>query len=306
MIDHTRVEFKTIDRVTLRADFFKAAGARTPCIVRTQGLCLLKEHYIQDHARKFVEAGISALVYDHRGYGSSDGIPQHETNPLQQAEDYHDAVTAAMRLLDVDPARIAIWGIGHSGGAAMIAAASEPRVKAVILNMPFQSGAYDASAFPTGLIHRAWGDREAQVHSGDPRPSYVKLWPDSLASARGEDGEPTFLTGEVVWNFISGAVKRSQAAGTPWENKLTLQSFYRLSRVEPRLYLPRIAPEKLLYVAASEDPITGSLETHRAAFATTQPGAEFAVVKPDHLGTYFGQAFDDSLSVQVDFLKRKL
>jgi uncharacterized protein len=306
MTDRTRVEFKTIDGVTLRGDFFKAKGDRTPCIVMTQGLCLLKEHYIQDHARKFVEAGISALVYDHRGYGSSDGTPRHETNPFQQAEDYHDAITSAISLQNVDAAQIAIWGIGHSGGAAMIAAASEPRVKAVILNMPFQSGAYDANGFPSGLLNKVWGDREAQVRSGDPRSSYVKLWPDSLANARGEEGERTFLTGEVAWKFISGAIKRSQAAGTPWENKLTLQSFYHLSRAEPRDYLPRIAPEKLLYIAAAEDPITGPLETHRAIFATAQPGAEFAVVKPDHLGTYFGQAFDGALSIQVDFLTRKL
>jgi alpha-beta hydrolase superfamily lysophospholipase len=36
-----------------------------------QGLSLLKEHYIKETARRFQEAGISALVYDHGGYGSS-------------------------------------------------------------------------------------------------------------------------------------------------------------------------------------------------------------------------------------------
>src|SRR6201996_4414463 len=174
MADHTRVEFKTIDGTSLRGDFFAANGNRTPCVVMTQGLSLLKEHYIHDHARKFVAAGFSALIYDHRGYGSSDGFPRHETNPLQQAEDYHDAVTAAMNLPGVDPSRIAIWGVGHSGGAAMIAAASEPRVKAIILNMPFQSGAYDAKAFPAGLLDDVWADREEQTASGNPEPTYIK------------------------------------------------------------------------------------------------------------------------------------
>src|SRR5262245_20887664 len=172
----------------------------------------------------------------------------------------------------------------------MIAAASEPRVKAIILNMPFQSGAYDAKGFPAGLLENVWQDREKQTRSGDPKPTYVKLWPDSLANARGEEGERAFLTGEVVWNFISGGVKRSQAAGTPWENKFTLQSFYHLARVEPRLYLPFIAPEKLLYIAAEQDPVTGTLETHRANLATVRPGAEFAVVKPDHLATRVPEA----------------
>ena len=103
MTDYTRVEFKTIDGVILRGDFFPAADTEAPCVVMTQGLSLLKEHYIHDHARRFVAAGVAALVYDHRGYGSSDGFPRHETNPLQQAEDYHDAVTAAMTLPNVAP-----------------------------------------------------------------------------------------------------------------------------------------------------------------------------------------------------------
>src|ERR1700743_1126994 len=226
MSDHSRVEFKTVDGVTLRGDYFPTATPNAPCIVMTQGLCLLKEHYIQDHARKFVEAGISALVYDHRGYGSSDGTPRHETNPCQQAEDYHDAITSAISLQNVDAAQIAIWGIGHSGGAAMIAAASEPRVKAIILNMPFQSGAYDAQGFPAGRLDGVWKDRAAQTRSNDPKPVYVQLWPHSLENARGQSGERTFLTGEVPFKFISDAVKLSEAAGTPWENKITLQSFH--------------------------------------------------------------------------------
>jgi alpha-beta hydrolase superfamily lysophospholipase len=40
-----------------------------------QGLSLLKEHHVEDTARRFQEAGISALVYDHRGYGSVGGHP---------------------------------------------------------------------------------------------------------------------------------------------------------------------------------------------------------------------------------------
>jgi dienelactone hydrolase len=306
MTDHVRVEFKTIDGITLRGDFFQAKDQDAPCIVMTQGICLLKEHYLPNHARKFVEAGFSALVYDHRNYGSSDGLPRHETNTLHQGEDYHDAVTAAMSLPGVDRTRVAIWGIGHGGGAATVAAASEPRIKAVVLNMPFRSGAYDVNLFPPGLMDIVWKDRESQTASGNLDPTYIKVWPDSLANARGEEGERTFMTNEAAWRFIEGALEQSRAAGTPWENKMTLQTFHHLSKVEPRLYVPQIAPEKLLYVAAEKDPLTGTLAEHRAAFATAQPGAEFVVVKPDHLSTYFGEPFEQSLAVQIEFLKRKL
>lgn len=305
MKDYTRVEFKTIDNVRLRGDFFKAAGDGVPCIVMTQGLSLLKEHYLQNYARKFVEAGFSCLVYDHRGFGSSDGSPRHETNTMQQAADYHDAITAAMSLSGVDRNKIGLWGIGHSGGAAMIAAADEPRVAAIVLNMPFQSGAYDTANFPPGLLQKVWQDREVQTASANPQPTYVPLWPTSRANARGEEGERTFLTSEPALDFITRGVEMSNAAGTPWENHFTLQSFFHLTSVEPRNYLPKIDPTKLLYIAAEQDPITGTLEEHRVNFGTVRPGAEFAVVKPDHLATYHGKPFEEMIAVQVDFLRRK-
>ncbi len=306
MTNFKRIAFKTLDGTTLRGNFFRAEGDKTPALVMAQGLTLLKEHYIDDIARRFQAEGISVLAYDHRGYGSSDGLPRHETDPAQQAEDYHDAVTAIMSQPGVDPSRVAIWGIGHSGGASMIAAGDDPRVKVVILNMPFTSGALDAASFPRGILEKAWRDREATVASSNPTTTYVKIWPHSLANALGQDGEQTFLTGEDAWNFISGGLERSAAAGTPWENKMSLQSFYHIAKAEPRDFISKIAPRPLLNLAAEQDPLTGPPEGHRKVFGNAGENAEFAIVKPHHLATYFGDAFDASVAVQLDFLRRKL
>lgn len=307
MSDSKRIAFKTFDGTILRGDFFQAKGENTPVIVMTQGLTLLKEHYIQDTARRFQEAGISALVYDHRGYGSSDGMPRHETNPLQQGEDYHDAVTAAMSQPGVDPSRVAIWGIGHSGGAALIAAGNnDPRIKVAIIHMPFMSGAMDAAKFPAGLLDKAWDERHVAASEENHKPEYIKLWPHSLDNALGQDGPQTFLTGKEAWEFISGGLERSGAAGTPWENKMTLQSFYHISKAEPRNYIARVAPRPMLYIAAEEDPITAPLEEHKKVFANAGANAEFTVLKPHHLGTYFGEAFEANVAVQLEFLNRVL
>ena len=34
------------------------------------------------------------------------------------------------------------------------------------------------------------------------------------------------------------------------------------------------------------------------------PNAEFWAVKPDHLATYYGEAFENSVDIQIRFLKR--
>lgn len=304
MVDFERVSFQTVDGVTLRGDFFQAEGDEVGVIVMTQGLTLLKEHYIEDTAMRFRAGGFSVLVYDHRGYGSSDGHPRHETNPSQQAEDYHDAVTAAATLPGVDPKRIAVWGIGHSGGAVMLSAGDDPRLKAAILNMPFMSGKIDAKAFPPGTLDRAWRDREAKTAAKDMSPTYVQVWPDSIENARGAGKQP-FLAGEVPYNFIMGGLERSKAAGTPWENRMTLQSFYHIARVEPQDHAAKITCPTL-YLAAAEDPLTAPLEIQRRTFERIGPNAEFKVLEPHHIATYFGEPFEKAVAVQLEFLNRVL
>ena len=95
MAKSKRVEFKTSEGIILRGDFYQANGDKRPIVIMTAGLTLTNEHNIGAMAEKFQEGGISALAFDYRCWGSSDGTPRQEANLLQEAEDYRDAVTAA-------------------------------------------------------------------------------------------------------------------------------------------------------------------------------------------------------------------
>jgi hypothetical protein len=48
------------------------------------------------------------------------------------------------------------------------------------------------------------------------------------------------------------------------------------------------------------------LEEHQAVFAHTGANAEFAIVKPDHLATYFGEPFKASVAIQCKFVTTAL
>jgi hypothetical protein len=133
----------------------------------------------------------------------------------------------------VDHTRIGIWGVGHSGGASMIAPADDLRIKVAILNMPYTSGQRDTAGFPAGGLDEAWKSREEQSRNPKQEQAYIPVWDDSLdqSKATGEaalsrDGRTVWLHGEEAYNFISGGIARSNKAGTAWENKITLQSLY--------------------------------------------------------------------------------
>ena len=277
-------------------------------------LTLLKECYIDDTAKQFQQAGFAALVYDHRGWGSSEGKAQNETNPIQQAEDYHDAVSFARRMAPaIDPSRIGIWGIGHSGGASMIAAGDDPRIKVTILNMPFTSGKRDAMDFPPEGLEEALQEREDQTATLGKPQSYIPVWDDSLEQAKAsgkralsKGGRVVWLHGEEPYKFISGGVKRSRDAGTTWENKITLQSLYYINKVEPEDHIHKIAPRSFLYLAASSDILTGPLENHKRVFArASNPNAVFVSLDDDHIGNYF-RNFQQSIQAQIEYLKENL
>jgi dipeptidyl aminopeptidase/acylaminoacyl peptidase len=117
---------------------------------------------------------------------------------MQQAEDYHDAVVFARSLPGIDKSRVAIWGIGHSAGASMIAAGDDPFVKAVVLVMPFTSGAYDAANYPPGVMERVWVEREARLLGKREGETYVPVWDNSKESVLQDRGQ-TLLHGEVAY-----------------------------------------------------------------------------------------------------------
>lgn len=246
------------------------------------------------------------MIYDHRSWGSSDGLPRAEYNMWRQAEDYNDAVTYVKTLKDeVDADKVMIWGIGHSGGIAIIAAADNPNIAGVIIVAPMISGSNDVQNFSPEIMQTAWKDRVENVGNHTSEPTYSQLWPVDKTMALAKDGTQSILNGEQIWDFASGCEQRSNVAGTEWSKKITAQSFYHISRVEPEDYIHRIAPRPLLYLVAATDVLTGTVERHREMFARAGQPKEFGVIDEHHLATYMyeNKAFEDSAAKQISWVK---
>ena len=180
----------------------------------------------------------------------------------------------------------------------MVATALDPRVKAAVLVMPFTSGASDGTSFPWSAI---WANRET-LH-----PEHVAPWPTSLKSALDHS---TVLSGKDVWEFIEPSRERTRQRknGQEMRNALTLQSFYHISRINPRDWIHRIAPRPVLYLAATVDGLTGPIENHREVFGQIPAGGvkEFYVMNYPHLSNYFGEAFEKNAEKQVKWLTENL
>ena len=129
--------FFTSGGVLCAADLYQPDGANepTPCLVLGHGFSGTKG-LARVYAEEFAAAGLAVLVFDYRHFGASDGEPRQIVDVDKQRADYHAAVHNARTRPGIDPDRIALWGTSLSGGHVLAVAAADPRIAAVVAQVP--------------------------------------------------------------------------------------------------------------------------------------------------------------------------
>jgi alpha-beta hydrolase superfamily lysophospholipase len=107
-----------------------------PLIVMAHGLTGTRRDRLGPFAERFANAGVAALVFDHRGFGDSTGEPD-DVDPALQLEDWRAAIAYARSVPRVDAGRIATFGSSLGGGNALAAAAEDSAIAAAISQVPF-------------------------------------------------------------------------------------------------------------------------------------------------------------------------
>lgn len=297
----TDIEFKTTDGVTLRGWFYRPAADATtgplPCIVLVHGFAGLKEMDLDAFADRFSSTlPVNCLVYDNRGYGSSDTGPDQplrEVLPDQQVSDMADAITYAQsRTADVDAARIAIWGSSYAGGHVLRLAAIDKRVKTVLSQVACVDGYATFqrlvradfavgmdTAFTADRIARAAGADAARVPvmDEDPLKASVLPTPDSYV-------------------FFSEWAKKG------WINDCTLRSVEAFRSYNPAADIHRISPTPLLMTVAANDVLTPTDLALEAYSRAREPKA-LHIIPGGHFDAYLGPNFERNVSRQIAFLK---
>ncbi|GAB1818644.1 alpha/beta hydrolase [Herbidospora sp. RD11066] len=135
------VEFVS-DGTVVRGWLYRPDGATAdvPAVVLAGGWCYVRELVMPYYAEAFARAGIAALVFDYRNLGVSDGEPRQHLDPRAQIRDYQAALSFLERADGIDPERLGAWGISYSGGHVLVLAATDPRVRAVVSQIPVVDG----------------------------------------------------------------------------------------------------------------------------------------------------------------------
>jgi hypothetical protein len=298
------VEFPGFGGVTLRGWLYRPArgASSAPAIVMAHGFSATRHMALAGFAEVFRAAGIAALVYDHRNLGDSDGEPRQEINPWTQSRDYRYALTWLAAQPGIDPDRLAIWGSSFSGGEVLVVGAVDPRVKAVIANVPFAGLIEDPSAPLDGpfAAMRAALEDESGTGPADSTDAPIGPLPVIIASGA-EPGGRAFLPQPESTEWFEEA----GGPGSAWENTFTLRGMTSAPAFVPAVAVPFIAPRALLMVVASGDRVAPA-ELALTAYELARDPKQLELIDGDHFVPYSGAAMEHAAIVMRDFLLEHL
>ena len=265
-------------------------AAPAPCVVMAHGFSATRDDALPAYAEAFAGAGLAALVFDYRHFGSSSGEPRQLLDIGRQQADYRAAVGFARRTPGIDPDRIALWGSSFSGGHVVAVAAGDPRIAAVVAQAPFTDAIPTLAVVPPRNALRGTLEGLADLVGsllGRP-PRYIP--------AVGPPGSFAVMTApEAVPGFAAIA-----PYGSRWEN-----------RVAARIMLGIAAYRPIRHAAALRMPLqVGVCDADETtppapavALAERAPRGELVRYPYGHFGIYEDPQVKED---QVAFLSRHL
>jgi alpha-beta hydrolase superfamily lysophospholipase len=117
------------------------ADELVPAVVQGPGWLGLRDAKLyQPYHDGLLAAGFAVFTLDYRGFGDSEGDASF-LDPRFQVEDIRSAVTYLETRAEIDPRRIGAFGSGGTGGGnAVMAAGLDPRIRAVVSQVPIADG----------------------------------------------------------------------------------------------------------------------------------------------------------------------
>ena len=293
-IERTKVRFESAG-VELVGYLHRLADTRgrLPIVVMGHGFSGTQDRLF-GNAERFAESGVSALTFDYRSFGESGGEPRQLVGIEDQLEDWRAAIRFARGLEGVDPERIALWGSSLGGGHVVSIAAEDPRIAAVVAQIPF-------NGFPR------------RVEGRSPLDTLKLLWAMGVDAARGRLGlSPRYIPmvgepGEVAVTATSQAQEHKANFGETedslWRNEIAPRGLFGMMRYRPGRVAHRLAMPLLVCIAESD---RETPEATTRQIAERAPRGELIRYPGSHFDSYREPVRGLVLADQIAFLHKHL
>ncbi|KAL2846705.1 Alpha/Beta hydrolase protein [Aspergillus pseudoustus] len=238
-----------------------------------EGFILLAKDQANDI---FNQMGYTCAVFDYRYNGESEGLPRGLIDWHQQQEDWKSAIIYTRQLENVDPDQVGLFGTSFSGGHVIQLAASDKRVKAVII-----AAAPKLAAL--GLLDTLFGL--------DKRPITVPL--------TGKPGEAALMNDPDVLRTFPQLIPD----GHLFQANIPARLVLRLLFLKPGSYASGVkAP--ILFSIYGKDSVAPARPT--VAYAKPATRGVIKWYNVGHFEIYYGEAFERAMQDYKQFIQECL
>lgn len=295
MADRQKVSFVSGDTTCAGYLYLPASVASpTPCVVLAHGFSGTMDRLFV-HAERFASAGLAALVFDYRSFGESGGEPRQNVDLTGQQDDLRAAVASARDHGDIDANKVALWGNSLGGAHAISVAAHDPRIAAVVAQVPF-------NGFP----------RRTERSAGATLRLFAAMVWDAV---RGRLGWSPFYIPMIGTSDELAAVATTEAqrhlqmltgggGQTLWRNQVAPRGLLQMLRYRPAEDAARLQMPLLVCIATDDRETPAALARQLAQRA---PHGEVQEYPATHFDFYTDPATRDrAFADQVAFLNGHL
>ncbi|MGF2733751.1 alpha/beta hydrolase [Marinobacter sp. DUT-1] len=272
-----------------------AGSSNLPCIVMAHGFGLTHASGLAPFKEAFCKAGYAVFAFDYRHFGESDGQPRQALSPRKEVADWLAALNFARQVERIDGSRICLWGTSFSGGLVIAAAAQDGNVRCIISQCPMMDGL----ASLLGVVGYA-GIMQAMRLTWHGTVDWIRrglgMSPRYIASA-GRPGELGMMTAEDCQEgyvpLLAENASNYVAAGVSYTIPL-----FRPTRLASKVTCPA------LVLICDHDTVAPAKAAAKAA--EKMPNSEVKHYPLGHFDVYRGDALDQSIKDQLEFLGRQL
>lgn len=251
------------------------AGDKRPTILCCHGLRANRKLILPEFARAFTKQGYVAFVFDYRGFGESEG-QKWRLIARERDEDIINATTFLGLQPEVDPNRIALFGISYGGANVISAGAADPRTKAVVSVVGFGDG--DRWLRNS---RRLWEYRELRKRLEKDRERRVLT-----GSSEYVDAFEILIPTPAEEKFYSGSGTIASL-----KSELPLETAEDLLYYKPEAVVHKIAPRPVLFIGTELDYLVGVEECISMYQKAGEPKQLFILPGLSHYEAY-SQGFD--------------
>lgn len=293
MVERADAEFLSRGKRCAAWLYLPEGVEKPPVVVMAHGFAAERTFRLPAYAEKFVDRGMAVFLFDYRNFGASEGEPRNLVSPSRHVQDWQAAIAHVRGLPAIDADRLALWGSSFSGGHVVVVAAQDPGISAIVSQVPFVDGLSTLDSLGVSYTLRAMlaGLRDIGRTLTFRPPHLVPVVedPDRFGVMNRPDSRPGYLA--LV------------PEGSSWKNECPARIFLASAFYRPISFANKVRCPAFVLLA-EKDAIIPAASVER--FAARMPRAELVRVPVGHFDVYVGDAFEETATLEADFLARHL